>query len=134
MSPARLLIQHTLSQMMKGIKAEQATDMKDITHHAHHATMWAFCNGQPAACPDHQCWLLRLSVLFSERMGEVASTGYRGMISLSYISVVCSSRKPLQADWLNRSQKAHFLNRCPMLPAQGNLATVRSPLNSGILE
>src|SRR6266699_3099384 len=53
MSPVRLLIQHNLSQMMKGIKTEQATDMKDITHHAHHATMWAFCNGQPAACPHH---------------------------------------------------------------------------------
>jgi hypothetical protein len=53
MSSARLLIEHHLNQVMKGIKAEQATDVKDITHHAHHATMGAFCNGQPSASPDH---------------------------------------------------------------------------------
>src|SRR5258708_20106368 len=49
----KVLIQHNLNHVMKGIKAEKATDMKHITHHAQYATMWSFCNGQPSARPDH---------------------------------------------------------------------------------
>src|SRR5260370_41435219 len=49
----RVLIQHNLNHVMKGIKAEKATDMKDVTHHAQNATMWSFWNSQPATRPDH---------------------------------------------------------------------------------
>src|SRR5260370_29685252 len=49
----RVLIQYNLNHVMKGIKAEKATDMKDVTHHAQNATMWSFWNGQPSTRPDH---------------------------------------------------------------------------------
>jgi hypothetical protein len=52
-SSVRVLIRHNLNHVMKGIKAEKATDMKHITHHAQNATLGSFRNGQPVACPDH---------------------------------------------------------------------------------
>src|SRR6266571_4835708 len=53
MSAASVPIEHNLTHLSKGIEAEQTTDMKDIAHHAQDATMWSFCQSQPATCPDH---------------------------------------------------------------------------------
>jgi len=53
MSQASILVQDKSNNRATGIKAEQATDMKDIPHHAQDATLLDLGNGQPLACPDH---------------------------------------------------------------------------------
>ena len=51
--PTSLLVQDNRNDRTTGIKAEKATDMKHITHHAQDATLLDLGNGQPVACPDH---------------------------------------------------------------------------------
>jgi hypothetical protein len=48
-----VLIEHNLHNMIKGIKTEKATDVKDSAHHAQNTTMRSFWQSQPLACPDH---------------------------------------------------------------------------------
>jgi hypothetical protein len=47
------LVQHNLNNRAKGIKAEQATDMKDITHHPQDTIVLDLLTAQPPTCPDH---------------------------------------------------------------------------------
>src|SRR2546425_13014760 len=54
MSQASAVIQDNLNQRARGIKAEQATDVKDITHHAQDPKVSHLESEQPVASPnDH---------------------------------------------------------------------------------
>jgi hypothetical protein len=46
-------MQDNLNDVSQGVKAEQTTDMKHITHHAQDAKVCYPRVGQPAARPDH---------------------------------------------------------------------------------
>jgi len=52
-SETSALIQDNLNDLSQGVKADQATDMKDIAHHAQDAIVLDLRAGQPPTCPVH---------------------------------------------------------------------------------